>query len=561
MQNALAMRRDRLKRWAVPASLSGFVALVACTPEQSAPASPATLIAWSPVSDASQDAPGSASATGPAAPTMTSALPPLPLAEDAAGPFMARPLPTTRRLGRGWVLPPLLDGPDRAVLVTPGQRGDVVESRTGRALASLPAEPHYVVPRAGAVVLRGEPLRVLRLRGAALDVIEPALSAESGAKIHDRELVAMADRPRILALAEGPGGEKLMGPLSTDLTRADLAPTELRAADDNVYSFDGNVKGGYELYSNTHATAGYSGTPFSLPHGDGCVRLRVDDDGGSRCLEYRPMLSRDDAVQMLEGGWFFGHEPDDAHGWEPTFLSRVGWNERRFPLRTLLHADHCTLRHVNVSPPRALLTCTQPSVAALWSPEHLEAIDAPPGSTGLANDLGLSAGPVVPLVPELAGVRPGHVATLWLDTVNRRVFESPPLNPLAWNPDSGIDVRSLARDDADEAVWLLDFEQGSRTKVEGRTACPGPLHDELPEGADPTRFRGLLCFAPPAKGRIESRVLWSQIFDLRDRVVYRTTLQLVSWHADGTVVLTTASEIRGEGPASFGDVVAADLGT
>ena len=527
---------------AAPTASGGVTASGALTIDPLVPAPPA------PSSAATPSAP-----TPPVIPPPSIRFPLSNLAVRAGEPFVTRKLPSGHALGRGHVVLPLLDEPNRAAVAVAGGHGALVDTTTGRILVTTPTAPDVVAPRARAVVLRGKPLRILSTD--RLQVVTPAVDA--GARtLTWIEPVAMARRSALLAIGEDGNGEKLMGRVSADFAHVTLHTTELRAADDNVYTFERSPLDAFELIANTRDTAGRAGTPFSLPHQPGCVRVRVEDDGRATCLDYRPMtaMGSGDSVTMLSGGWFMGYDPARS-GHDNAFVSHVSWGEGRLAEDDLHTGRDCHVLQTRTEPPRVLFGCHSPESIALWSPAALYTAALPGGAP---SDAGLPAdGAVVPL-RHWADGGTGPLATLWVDLVRGRLAETAPLQSLAWAPESGVLDRSLATDDHG-ALWLLDVAGESRERLEDATGCPGVLHEEIPEGADSSRFRALTCFARPAKGRVESQIRWSEVVDLQRRTMYKTNQRIVSWHGDGTVILSTTTNIEAETPTSPGDLSAVNV--
>ena len=102
-----------------------------------------------------------------------------------------------KRLGRGGVVPPGIPGPDRVAIATTDKKGLFVDARTGNVLATLPAEPEYVSPKAGAIVLEGAPPRLLRVYDAK--VIAPQIEAKE--KTKSAFLAATPRQDRVVGLA------------------------------------------------------------------------------------------------------------------------------------------------------------------------------------------------------------------------------------------------------------------------------------------------------------------------------------------------------------------------
>ncbi|MBX3190895.1 MAG: hypothetical protein KF819_28125 [Labilithrix sp.] len=471
---------------------------------------------------------------------------PLPIAElvlKPGEPMPKKPLPAPKRIGRGGVVMPGIPSPDRVAIAT-DKKGSLVDARTGKVLAALPAEPQYVSPRAGVVTLEGKPPRLVRLYDAK--VVTPNVDAR-GRTIRATWLAAAPGHAKALALAETTTGEMLAGVASEDLESftLDVAPFG-----PNMVGFSATLNAiDWQLSASVKRFGERTGTPFTLPHEPECVRAKIDDDGAIRCIEHLPVLSLGEDIRWMEDGWLSGG----------TMLTHVSWGARKI----LLADQWCSSRGQRTSPPRVVVTCHKNPTAMLWAPGKLFTFPGPADSNDVGGLVGADSGPVLPI--REGGTRNDDSASRtvarWIDMPRTRILTTPHLRPMAIASFAGVESLTLAEDKAKSpSVYLLDFEKGTRELVVKINDCPGTI-GELRQDRVRGRQRLLIlaCMTPETKHTIGQDLIWAEIIDTERRVRFRTPLMPEIFFPDGLVVLSTRRRMAAESKTAPGELFSVEL--
>ena len=482
-------------------------------------------------------------------PPLKGPLPVAPLTPRPRAPYAKKALPKGQSLGIGGVVPPGIPEPDR-IAVAVGRRGALLDARSGKVLAKLPTEPSHVSPRAGVVTLEGKPPRLVRLSDAA--VLTPALDL-GGRRAKESWLAASPAQKRALALAEADTGEKLVGLSSDDLATFHLAVAPF---DPSTVRFSGILNAlDWQVTARTDKWGDGQGTPFTFAHEPGCLRARVQDDGGVTCLEYLPKRTADEAVRWLSDGYF-------SSG---ISIGHVSWGAQTLPVQPLAKASHCSQRGSRIEPPRSVVTCHGTTDALLWAPGKLLAFKGPADPNDLGGLIGADAGPVLPIPDGVRPTRPDEpmrTSTNWLDLVGLRMATTPSMRPLDIAAFAGVGSVALAEERVGKTsnVWLLDFAAGTRDLVAEVTDCPGQLAQLREERlTGPRRALVLACMTPEIKDTVAHLLLWAEVVDSAKRIRYRTALMPEVVFDDGLVVLSTRRALAAESKTAQGALFSVDL--
>lgn len=447
-----------------------------------------------------------------------------------------RPLPAARSLGIGTIVHPGIASPDRVVL-THGKRGSLVDVRSTRVLAQLPAAPEYVSPRAGAVTLEGMPLRVLRLADNV--VVSPKLDGEDA--LHP-SLAASPLHAGVVVQAEATGGAKLAGLLSADFSTGAL----------QRLPFARSVKGfstvlnavDWELHASLDDFGSTVGTPAAFPHGADCVRAHFREGGSVACLEYTPAITAPVPLRWMVDGWFGGENPNG----QDLYVANAACGAKRFSFG---EGAFCQMRATLADPPRALVTCDHDVHAYAWEPGRSYTLTAPADSNDVGGLDGADSGPILPL-----GAK--ETASRWLDLVQLREYQTLPLHPLAVDAFAHVEPHALAAANGD--IYALDFAKATYEVIAHITDCRGPFEEFTEDqGHASGRWLVLSCMKKPEEGRMATRTLWSEIIDMQTRVRMRTTLRPEVIFDDGLAVLTQQRKIAVESKVPAGRLVVVDL--
>lgn len=479
----------------------------------------------------------------------TEPLPVAPLAPRPRAPYAKKALPKVHSLGVGGVVLPAIPSPDR-LAVAVGQKGALLDARTGKVLAKLPTEPHYVSPAAGVVTLEGKPPRLVRLSDATL--VTPTLDL-GGRRVKEAWLAASPAQKRALALAETESGEKLVGLSSDDLATFHLAPAPFAPS---ATHYSGIVNAlDWQVTASVDKWGGGQGTPYTFAHEPGCVRARVADDGAVTCLEHLPKTSPNEETRWLSDGYFsFG-----------VSIGHVSWGSDHFPIHPLANGSLCSQRGSRIEPPRSVVSCHGTTDALLWAPGKLLGFTGPADPNDLGGLIGADAGPVLP-IPDGARVSGSgdalRTSTKWLDLVGLRMATTPSMRPLDIASFAGVGSVALAEERVGKTsnVWLLDFAAGALDLVAEITDCPGQLA-QLRESrlTGPQRSLVLACMTPEMEHTVSRLLLWAEVVDPSKRIRYRTPLMPEALFDDGLVVLSTRRALAAESTTAQGTLFSVDL--
>lgn len=495
---------------------------------------------------------GDAGATpADAGPTPNAAPMPTRPLEPKTTPWTTKTLPTPKRVGAGGVLLPGFANPDRVVVGTLDRKGALLDARTGKVLAKLPAQPEWSSPRAGAVVLRDDAAktpRVLRLSDGA--VVTPKIDAgnQALAKVW---LATSLQRRTVVALAETKDGAKLAGILDPRFESVRLVPSLLEA---KTKGFAAGVNG-FDGYHLVHGTSLGHGVPHSFPaHGATCLGARLSEDGAVTCLEHTPASGVGlQSIEWLDGGWFS----------TSTGIGNVAWGDRITTFESALGQRGCNPRATHASPPRVLVTCDgprrQPGRGAVWSPGGFLAFDDVVEPNDIGGLVGADSGRVLPVFDDhlKADGKPER-AKRWIDVRERRMWTSPPLRPVALAAFAGVGPRFVVEDKPGE-IAIVDVEAGTRETV-GETKCPGELVELRDPGTvENTRFLIVACTAGQPKSVAATGLLWAEILDRETRTRLRTLLLPEVIFADGYALLSARRLMMAEARTVPSELFGVDL--
>lgn len=480
----------------------------------------------------------------------------VPIADRGRDPWPKKALPVGKRLGRGGVVPPGIPGPDRVAIATTDKKGLFVDARTGNVLATLPAEPEYVSPKAGAIVLEGAPPRLLRVYDAK--VIAPQIEAKE--KTKSAFLAATPRQDRVVGLAETASGAKLAGIASDDFTKVVLTDTPFGSATTRL-SATLNARE-WQISAVLGRDFGEpGGTPFFLRHDDTCLRARVEKDGRFTCIEYGPKPGLGDGAQWLDDGYV---------SWGSS-IGNPAWGDRLVTIRARDERIACVRRGSRATPPRVVVTCHGPGREAfLWgpgpagAPSQLLQFQGPLDPNDVGGLVGADVGFGLPM-PDAVRAQGGEQArptSRWLDLVGMRVLTSPPMLPLTIAAFAGMEPIGLASSTENKvtSVWTVDFDAAARELVTTVNDCQGKL-GELREDRAHGRKRWLIlaCMTPPPKDGVAQNLIWSEILDTETKTRWRTALMPELFFPDGVVVLSTRRAMAAESKTAPGELTSVDL--
>lgn len=480
----------------------------------------------------------------------------VPIADRGRDAWPKKALPTGKRLGRGGVVPPGVPGPDRVAIATTDKKGLFVDARSGAVLATLPAEPEYVSPKAGAVVLEGSPPRMLRVSDAK--VITPQLEVKE--KTKSAFLAATPREEHVVALAETTSGHKLAGIASDDFTKVVLVDTPFSPATTRL-SATLNARE-WQISAVLGREFGEAGgTPYFLTHDDTCLRARVEKDGRLTCIEYGPRPGLGDGARWLDDGYV---------SWGSS-IGSPAWGERLLGIRLRDERMHCARRGSRATPPRVVVTCHSPGREAfLWgpgpagSPSQLLQFQGPLDPNDVGGLVGADVGYALPM-PDATRAPGGEQArptSRWLDLVGMRVLTSPAMLPLTVAAFAGMEPIGLASSTENKvtSVWTVDFDAAARELVTTVNDCQGKL-GELREDRAHGRHRWLVlaCMTPPPKDGVAQNLIWAEILDTEKKTRWRTPLMPELFFADGVVVLSTRRAMAAESKTAPGELTSVDL--
>jgi hypothetical protein len=286
------------------------------------------------------------------------------------------------------------------------------------------------------------------------------------------------------------------------------------------------------------------------------VRARVGDDGAASCIEHLPVTRDPTALPRWLADGFFSR--GDAIG-------HPSWGSRLLPLAA---SPACFARGARARPPRAVVACERrrgaASASTLWAPGHLYDFSGPDDANDIGGVIGADVGPVLPLPDRARSTFDDRriIVSRWLDLEAPRILTAPPMRPLAIAAFAGVHSFALAEEltERSPAVWLLDFEHGTRELVGKVADCPGQLA-ELHENwaAKRQRFLVLACLTPELKHSVGQALIWAEIVDTERRVRLRTPLLPEVFFPDGLVVLSTRRALAAESKAAPGELFSVDL--
>lgn len=478
-------------------------------------------------------------------------LPVVPIADRGRDAWPKKALPNGKRLARGGVVPPGIPGPDRVAIATTDKKGLFVDARTGAVLATLPAEPEYVSPKAGAVTLTGKPPRLLRAYDAK--VVTPALvGADQGERLVQQRLAAIPEEPRVIAVAETGLGEKLAGFSNDDFSTFTLSKTPFGGMARSYVAILSARE--WQLAAN-YGGSGYgesNGTPFPLAHEVPCLRARMEKDGTSTCIEYLPSVGMEDGVRWLDEGFF-------SMGGA---IGHPAWGNRTLSIAD--RASMCFRRGARATPPRIVAACHKAREAFLWAPGRLFTFQGPPDPNDVGGLIGADVGYVLPM-PDLARAPNGDQArptSRWLDLVGMRLLTSTNMLPLTVAAFAGMEPVGLGSTTENKvtSVWAIDFDAPARDLVSPINDCPGQLGELREDRAHGRkRYLVLACMTPPPAHTVAQNLIWAEILDTEKKVRWRTPLMPELFFPDGVVVLSTRRALSAESKTAPGELTSVDL--
>lgn len=480
----------------------------------------------------------------------------VPIADRGRDAWPKKALPAGKRLGRGGVVPPGIPGPDRVAIATTDKKGLFVDARTGAVLATMPAEPEYVSPKAGAVVLEGSPPRLLRIYDAK--VISPQL--ETKEKTKSAFLAATPREEHVVALAETTSGHKLAGIASDDFSKVVLGDTPFSPATTRL-SATLNARE-WQISAVLGRDFGEpGGTPYFLKHDDTCLRARVEKDGRFTCIEYGPKPGLGDGAQWLDDGYV---------SWGSS-IGNPAWGDRLITMRLPNERQPCIRRGSRATPPRVFVTCHSTGREAfLWapgppgSPSQVMQFQGPPDPNDVGGLVGADSGYGLPMPDAVRapGAEQARPTSRWLDLAGMRVLTSSPMLPLTVAAFAGMEPIGLASSTENKvtSVYTIDFDAAARELVTTVNDCQGKL-GELREDRAHGRHRWLIlaCMTPPPKDGVAQNLIWAEILDTEKKTRWRTPLMPELFFADGVVVLSTRRAMAAESKTAPGELTAVDL--
>lgn len=468
---------------------------------------------------------------GPTPSPLATPMPTRPL-EPKTATWTMKNLPMPKRVGSGGVLLPGFANPNRVVVGTLDKKGALLDVRSGKVLAKLPAQPEWSSALAGAVVLRDDKAKAPQvLRVADGSVVSPKIDA-GGQTIEKVWLATARERRTVVALAQTKDGAKLAGILDKSLASVKLVPSLLDA---KTKGFAAGVNGA-EGFHLVHGTSLGHGVPHSFPsHGPTCVSARLAEDGTVTCLDYTAAsgigLSN---IEWLDGGFFSSS----------TGIGNVAWGDRITTFDSALGAKGCGPRATQSSPPRVLVTCDgprrQPGKGAVWSPEGFVAFDNVVEPNDIGGLVGADSRRVLPVFDDhlKADDKKPERTTRWIDMHERKAWTSPPLHPVALAPFAGLGARFVVEDKPGE-VAIVDVDAGTR-EIVGETKCPGEIIELRDPGTvENTRFLVIGCSTGQPKHVAGTLLLWAEILDRDTKTRLRTVLMPEVVFADGYALLSS----------------------
>lgn len=477
---------------------------------------------------------------------VSSVKPPLPkrvpipretLPKVDAPPYTKVTLAKPKRLGWGGVLLPGIPGPDRVVIENRAKRGMLVDAETATTIVEFPT-PRDVSAKARAIVLETTEPELVRLSDAKH--VKPKLEGVD-ASIKTRWLVGRGEHDPLVLLLESRDGKKLVGlPTDSSMETFRAHPLPFAANDTTTLSAIASDDTTWHFVTpERRMPMSGGGTPWFLPHGEGCVRAQLGADEKARCIEHEPGASFS-GPRWMSDGWLATQE----------YFAHPTWGEKVAKFSELVGTEPCSTPLTLADPPRALVQCRDAN--ALVAPDAVLGFDGLPDIriTGL---LGADPGPIVPLLES------GKDTTdVWLDLAGKRVWRTPLLKPIAVAAFAGVGTRALAQNPTTKEVLVLDFDQ-KRMELLGKIDdCPGEFI-ELRDGrmSRSPRLLILSCVTPSPPNMVTHGHIWSEIVNLSTRTRHRTRLLPELYFDDGVVVLSTRKRMSAESRAAPGEISSA----
>jgi hypothetical protein len=442
-----------------------------------------------------------------------------------------------KRLGWGGVLLPGIPGPDRVVIENRAKRGMLVDAETGHTIVEFPT-PRDVSATAGAIVLETTEPELVRLSDNRQ--LKPKLEGVD-ASIKTRWLVGRGEHDPLVLLLEARDGRKLVGlpeDARMDTFRAQALPF---AADDKkgLSAIASDDTSWHFVTPDRKMPMSSGGTPWFLPHREGCVRAQLGPDAKLRCIEHEPNVSFS-GPRWMSDGWLATQD----------YFAHPTWGTKVAKFADIVGTEPCSTPLTLANPPRAFVMCRDAS--ALVGPDAVLGLDGLP-QVRISGLLGADPGPIVPLLASS-----DDPTDLWLDLAGKHVWRTPSLKPIAVAAFAGVGMRALAQVPGTKEVLLLDFVDRRMQLVAKLDDCPGELI-ELRDGAmarSPTLLI-LSCVTPSPPNRVTHGHIWSEIVNVKTRTRHRTRLLPEVYFEDGVVVLSTRKRMSAESRAAPGEISSA----